>query len=148
VFIVTPLVDVLANVKPLHFGVMEWRFGAAGVASNYLISVVFGATLAALVAVASGRRLTLWVLGVAGSVAALALIVAGVYVVLDMFQLSAQVPPESLNAFETGGWKTFFKLLSTALVLAALGLAELKTALARGRAEVPASPLVMGEKRA
>ena len=133
VFVVTPTVDIVANVVPLHLDTMQWRFGATGVASNYLISIIFGAALAATVAVLTGSRLTLRVLATLGALGALFLVVAGVVLLLDTLQLRSQVPPESLDAFEIGAGKTLFKLLETALVLAVIGWAMLKGAQARGK---------------
>jgi len=88
-----------------------------------------------VVAVAAGTRPALIALGVLGLLAAALLLVLGVSLVLDMTQLTAEVPPESLRAFQVGGWKTFFKLVSTALVLGAIGVAELRASTTKARAE-------------
>lgn len=127
VFVVTPVIDIIANVMPLHLGTMQWRFGATGVASNYLISIVFGSALAALVAVSGGKRTTLRVIGALGLLAVFGLLIASGFLVLDTLQLRREVPPEALRNFQVGAWKTLFKLLSTALALAAIARALLRT---------------------
>ncbi|HEV8611884.1 MAG TPA: hypothetical protein VGQ73_00150 [Gemmatimonadales bacterium] len=145
IFVLTPCVDIIANVAPLHFQVAAWRFGATGVASNYLISIVFGAALAMTVAITSGTRFTMRTLGVLGMLAAMALLLASVYLLLDMLQLRGQVPSESLDAFQTGGWKTFFKLVSTALALGTIALALFRAA-AQARSAAAAAFLISEQK--
>jgi len=44
-FIITPTIDAFTNVWPPQMGSDTWRFGFVGAAANYLVSVVFGATL-------------------------------------------------------------------------------------------------------
>jgi hypothetical protein len=146
IFVVTPCVDIIANVAPLHLEVPEWRFGALGVASNYLISIIFGAALAMTVAITTGTRFTMRTFGVLGLLAALGLLLASVSLLLDMFELRAQVPAESVTAYETGGWKTFFKLVSTALALGTIGVALWRSAAAQAR--TAAAAFLISEQKA
>jgi len=123
VFAVTPLVDIVTNVLPLQLGAPPWRYGATGVASNYLVSVLFGAALAAALALEGGRRGTAVVLSLLNALAAWLLFVVALSFLFDAIQLHRDVPPDTERMFMTGTVKSLFKLLTTGLAFGAFGWA-------------------------
>jgi hypothetical protein len=123
VFAVTPIVDIITNVLPLQFGAAPWRFGATGVASNYLVSILFGGALAAALAIDGGRRGTVIVLSMLNALAFLVLVVLALSLLLDTIQLHRDVPPDTERMFVTGVVKSQFKLIMAALTFGAFGWA-------------------------
>lgn len=128
VLAVAPLVDIVTNVLPLQLGAAPWRYGATGVAANYLVSVLFGAALAAALAIEGGRRSTVVVLSVLSAVAAFLLLIIALSFLFDVVQLYRDVPPDSGRMFLTGTFKALFKLVTCALAFGALGWAMFRHA--------------------
>jgi hypothetical protein len=126
VFLLSPLVDVVTNVYPTDIGNMQWRFGAIGILSNYLISGVFGLLLATLVAAFLGHRGVLRTSAVIDLVVAALLLALMLLFALDVLQLRQTVRPEAGEMFKIGALKASLKLLMTAAALAVLGVRALK----------------------
>lgn len=148
VFLLSPLIDVLTNVYPTDLGSMQWRFGAIGILSNYLISAVFGLLLATLVAAVLGHRLVLRISAVLNVLIALVLVGITLLFGLDVLQLRQAVRPEAGEMFRIGALKASFKILITAVALLLLGIGALKTArgdMADARKGRKDSPLLVRE---
>ena len=134
-FVLGPIADSMTNVWPWQFGSEQWRFGLVGVASNYLVSVVFGLLMAALVAGAAEQRTMLRVVGALAGVGAAVLVLVLAAYTLDTIQLRGYVREEQRPLFKIGAVKTFLKALTAALALVVLAAGCFKAArtLARGR---------------
>ena len=127
-FVLAPVVDILANVWPWDFGNEQWRFGLAGVTSNYLISLIFGLLMAAWIA---GLREHRGMLFAVAGVSALVLLLLGVLTllfVLDTIQVRTVVREEQLQLFKIGAVKTLFKVLASEAALLVLAVAAFKAA--------------------
>ncbi len=125
-FILSPLVDVLTNIYPTDLGSMQWRFGAIGILSNYLISGVFGLLLATLVAALLGHRTLLRISAIVDLATAAVLLGITLLFALDVLQLRSTVRPEAGEMFRIGALKASLKILMTAVALLLLGIRALK----------------------
>lgn len=133
-FILTMLMDVVTNVWPPDPGDIQWRFGFFGVASNYLISGLFGTLLLAGAAAWAGQRRMMLVAALLAAVSGgLLLICAAVYA-LDVLQLRGNVRPEAEFPFKVGALKSFLKMLATSVALLVIGWGSWK---ARAQRAVP-----------
>jgi hypothetical protein len=150
VFLLSPLVDVVTNVYPFESGSVQWRYGAVGIMSNYLISAVFGLLLATLVAALAGHVKVLWAAAATNlALAAVLVVIVGLFA-LDVLQLRNVVRPEAADMFKIGAAKAAFKLLVVAASLVLLGVAGLKAARAeagtrRDRKDRKDPPLLVRE---
>ena len=134
-FVLGPIADSLTNVWPWQLDNEQWRFGLVGVSSNYLVSVVFGLLMAAVIAGAAEQRTMLRVVGaLAGAGAAVLVLVLAAFA-LDTIQLRGYVREEQVPMFKIGAVKTFLKVLTASLALVVLTVGCFKAAktLARGR---------------
>jgi MFS family permease len=128
VFLLSPLIDVVTNTYPTDLGSMQWRFGAIGILSNYIISAVFGLLLATLVAAVLGHRLVLRVSAVVNVVTAVVLFLITLLFGLDVLQLRQAVRPEAGEMFRIGALKASFKIATTAVALLLLGIGAFRAA--------------------
>lgn len=145
-FVVSPLVDILTNVWPWDGGNPQWRFGLVGVTSNYLISMIFGLLLAALVAAAQGHRATLKVLGVVSVLTAVVLMVLCGSFVLDTLQLRTVVREEQRALFKVGAVKTALKVGASILALLVMAVGTWKASNAGDpNRKVKPAPILMRE---
>ncbi len=137
-FVLSPIVDVVTNAWPINVGSEQWRFGFAGIASNYLVSALFGAMLAALLAAATGSRIMLRVIAALSIAAAVVLLVLVVGLLLDSIQLYGEVRPEDLQMFRIGALKSGAKIGAVMVVMAILALSCFRAARTlSGRTEAP-----------
>jgi hypothetical protein len=149
-FILAPLVDIITNALPFVPGDMRWRFASLGIASNYLISVVFGAMLLGMLAVAADARIANYVLGALWCATAVIMLVLCVIYLLDTFQLLQDLPEGAETMYSIGAAKSVFKVLFSAAVLGTLGVIELRVARHVHAAEAAASdegPRIIRKKR-
>ena len=145
--VVTPPVDVLANVWPLRLGEVSWRYGTVGASSGYLLTPLLGLALACLIAIACRQRLMLRVLSVVCLVAGVMLVIAAIDFALDAAQLRHTVPTTPTLArwaFDVGAAKAIFKHLSAAVGLFWLGLATRRARRALGSDGKHAAPPLVG----
>ena len=123
--VVTPLVDLIANVWPIRLGDVGWRYGAVGVASGYVITPLLGIALACFIGVALRQRVVLRALVGVCLAVAVVLVIASIDFVMDAMQLRHTVPattPLARWSFDVGAAKALFKHLSGAVALVWLGL--------------------------
>jgi len=133
-FVLTMLIDVVTNVWPPDPGDIQWRFGFFGVASNYLISGLFGMLLLAAAAVWAGHRRMMTTACVLAAVAGLLLLGFAALYALDVLQLRNNVRPEAEFPFRVGALKSFFKMVTTSLALLVIARGTWK---ARGQRAMP-----------
>lgn len=126
VFLLSPLIDVATNIYPTDLGSMQWRFGAFGILSNYLISAVFGLLLASLVAALSGHRLVLRACAALDGLTALVLFGLTLLFALDVLQLRSTVRPEATEMFRIGALKASFKVALVAVALLLMGIGSFR----------------------
>ena len=144
VFLISPAADVVANAWPIDPGNIQWRFGAAGIASNYLLSVVMGLAIGVAAAAAAGSRvMTRLFTALSLLVGVLSALIA-LLLPLDVLQLRGNVREEALGMFAMGAMKAELKIAVTAVALLLLGIAGFKVA--RTQAQRPkGTPLLVRE---
>jgi len=149
VFLLSPLVDVVTNTYPTDLGSMQWRFGAIGILSNYLISAVFGLLLATLVAALLGQRTMLRFSAALNVLIAVVLFALTLLFALDVLQLRSAVRPEAGEMFRIGALKAAFKIVMTGVALLLLGVGAFRAARGEGaegrRGGRKDAPLLMRE---
>lgn len=117
-FVLFPVADVATNVWPWVPWSEQWRFAAVGVLSNYVVSVVFGFLLAAVVAAAAGHARVLRALSMMTGLGTAVLAVGCLGFILDTLQVRGTVRDDQVEYFRIGAMKTFGKMAgSTAAVL-------------------------------
>jgi len=119
--VVTPLVDLVANVWPPRLGAVEWRFGTFGLLSGFLLTPLLGmvlATGAAALLEHRGAQRTFALLDLAG---AALLMIAAVMLSLDWLQMRASIDPATRPAIDIGSVKSIAKHLGVTVALGWLG---------------------------
>jgi len=145
--VVTPPIDVLANVWPIRLGEVSWRYGTVGASSGYLLTPLLGLGLACLLAIVRRQRTMLRVMVVVCLVVGVTLVVAAIDFALDAAQLRHTVPTTPALArwaFDVGAAKAIFKNLSAAVGLLWLGLATRRARRALGADGKHAPPPLVG----
>jgi len=133
VFIILPLIDVYTNALPFDPGNAQWRYGVAGIASNYLISTLFGSLLGVVAGAAFESRLALRVFAIVSLLGAVFLVLMAIALTLDVVQLQNQVRPEAASLFYIGGTKALIKIVTIAgaLLLTGIGAFKARKALSK-----------------
>lgn len=143
-FIVLALADILTNAWPWDFGSEQWRFGMVGIASNYLMSIIFGLLLAALTAALAEHRQVLRVVaGLTGAGVVILMLLAFTFS-LDTIQVRVLVSDERRQLFKIGAVKTLFKVLASvaAFAMVCVGSVQARRLLGARFKAKPAAPLV------
>ena len=104
--------DFLIGATPTHFDQVTWRFGLSGIVANSVGNLLLLVLLAFLIALASGDRIVLQLIGVAAALIAVLLMVGAVSFALD----SIQVRPAS-DSKEAGRFAVVAGLALTKLVV-------------------------------
>ncbi len=138
VFILLPIIDVVAQAYVSPSTGEGWRYELCGYVANYMISLVFGVLMAALAAALREDRLLLRLASWFGGLVALVMIVMMGLLALDMIQLQAVVAVQEHQAFTIGGLKAELKLGLMAAGLLFLLVAGLKGSKARAERDEPA----------
>ncbi|MEO8636967.1 MAG: hypothetical protein ABI587_16960 [Gemmatimonadales bacterium] len=125
--VVTPLMDLVANVYPLSFGDFRWRYGASGLLSGFLMTPLLGVTLGIAVAAVREHRLALRIQGVLAVVAAVLLLVIAALFALDALQLRREAAADIASQFDIAILKAEIKHGSAILALLWLGVAAIRT---------------------
>jgi len=127
-FFINAIVDAATNAWPFFYGSAEWRFGAAGIFSNYLITMLFGLLMMAAIGVAKQQQKALRVVGATAGLMTLVLLAGSIGYVLDTFQVRPAVREDQFDMYRIGAVKTAFKIGCTLLGTIALTLASFKAA--------------------
>ena len=144
--VVLPLVDLVANVWPLQIGQLEWRYGAWGVLSAYLLTPLLGVMMLAAAAALLGHARMLGALFWLYFLAAAVLLIGSVLFVLDVFQLRGAVPQAGQSQYDVGAAKALVKHIVVAVALFWLGWGcrmaakQARTARPRGKPDVLVDP--------
>lgn len=137
--IIVPLADFAANVWPPQPGSVQWRYGAAGLLSSFVLTPLLGAAVASLAATLAQRRRTLLTLGVLEIAGAVGLVFVLIAFSLDVTQLNARVQEEARTAYWIGATKAAAKDVLVAAGLLWLGVASLRGARQRREVARPAT---------
>lgn len=128
------LIDTVLAVWPPQFAETSWRYGAAGMLSRNLISVLVGLLLAIGVARFAGHPRALRALGGLCLAMALTLLALGVAFTVDMLRLRDAIQPEALAALDLSSSAALIKMVGTAVAGLVLGLGALGAARSVGLA--------------
>jgi hypothetical protein len=148
-----PLLELVTSLWPTHFESATWRFGAAGLLSNYAMGGTIELFLLVVLALFSNQRRVLLVLGTICAILAVLLLGGSVMFVLDAVQTRAKVTPAVLHRFDVTavgafGKMVLFSLANGMLARGAFGGASGERSGVRARGMV--APIVVsqtGEKR-
>jgi hypothetical protein len=132
-FVGVSLIDIVTLAWPLNPGVVAWRFGTLGAASNYILTTFFGVVLACWSASYFAHLRTLRVLAVLSIVAAVVLAVLLGDFVLSSLQLRNAVPQVEEAAFRIGTGKATVKYLFFSLAFLLTGIFSWRSARAYRR---------------
>jgi hypothetical protein len=127
------LLDLVTNVWPLQAGLLEWRYGAWGLLSGYLLTPLLGMIMLAAAAALMGHARALAALFWVNLLVAAVLLVGSVFFVLDVVQLRGAVPVGEQSRYDTGASKALLKHVLVAAALFWLGRA-CRTAAKQSRA--------------
>jgi len=112
-----PALDLVANIWPLRFGDVGWRYGAAGLMSGYLLTPLLGLLLAWVVASLGRHRRAMLITSVFAVFGALVLVVIVLGFALDALQVRSGISPENMSHFEIGALKALLKYVVVILAL-------------------------------
>jgi hypothetical protein len=127
-FILLPVVQTALSAWPLRLDSASWRFGAAGIASNSVLTMLLGLVLLAALALLLNHCRVLRVLAVASVLACLSLFLASGVLALDAAQLHARVKPQMQLGFLVAVVQLFAKLTLAMLCSALVGAGAWKAA--------------------
>lgn len=124
-FVVLPIVDFVLNVWPPALGMSEWRYGAIGLLSGFLLSPLLGSALIAGVALVRGDGRTQRVLAILNLATAALFVPICIDFVLDVIQLRGHIAnrPDARWTYYAGAAKSLIKYLAVLAALAWLGRA-------------------------
>jgi hypothetical protein len=142
VVLLTAVADAVSNAWPFALGTAQWRYGAIGLASNFLLTALLGVIIAVGTAAWRGHAVVLRLGGPVLVVVALLLVAAALAFTLDAVTLYRQVPDDDMRQFRIGAIKAVGKYLTTAAVLAVTGLGAWRSAPGERRRQD--AKLVMG----
>jgi FlaA1/EpsC-like NDP-sugar epimerase len=95
-----PLLEVGAALWPAHLESATWRFGAAGLVSNYAMGASIELFLLVVLALFANQRRVLLTLGTIAAIIAVLMLGGALMFVLDAIQTRAKVTPAALNRFD------------------------------------------------
>ncbi len=132
ILIVVPLTEVLLGIWPLRIGQVNWRFGAAGLVSQSVITPLLGMLLAVTTAALVEHRVTARVLAgfalLGGVLGALALAMFS----LDALEARSAVRTESLQAFDKAAVVAAVKFVLGSISAVLLGVGGWKASRRHG----------------
>lgn len=123
-FILNPVMELVANSWPLNFGDTRWRFGFLGAILSALLPILVGLALVALVSSMLGHRGVIRAVAIAGLLVTATLIGAGLLFGLDALQVRGMVRINTRDLFDATTFKT---LLMTALLVPVTGWLAIKS---------------------
>lgn len=117
--ILSPPLDVIAQMNRFDWGVVSWRFGFFGLMASALMLPILGAFIASVTARMRDHRIIAYVVGAGCGLVALLLGTMMVLFILDAIQLRSQVNPEARHIFDPPVIKsvTFQILMIATLVM-------------------------------
>lgn len=113
-FLIAPLLELLASTWPLRFDEVGWRFGFFGILLTGALQITVAAALVALVGGILGQRHTVRAAAVIVGVLALVMVVALMGFGLDALQVRRTVPQVQKDRFDATSFKT---MASAALLI-------------------------------
>ena len=147
-----PLIDLGASAWPPQIHVAAWRFAMIGAAANATGTTLLALFLISCIANVSGDRTILWFVAVISAVGSACYLVGAGLLPLDAVQLRGQIQPAALSRYGMAWGLALLKIVSTAVVLAVLGVSSFRSAKAMGmfgsRDKVKGTPLVVNKPSA
>lgn len=141
--IVVAPTEALLGAWPFRFGETQWRFAAAGVLSQALLTGFLGVGLVVVLGFVLRHRKILRVVGLSsGAVAAGLFLLVGLFL-LDGIEMRAQVPPEAMRRFYLTFLLAFSKMSAGVVVGVLMAVGSWKATVEtppKTRATVVAAP--------
>ena len=144
-----PLLEVGSALIPLHFESATWRFGAAGLLSNYVMGASIELFLITVLALFANQRRVLLVVGTIAAILAVGLLGGAIMFVLDAVQTRARVTPDAIRRFDLAtvgalGKMVLFSLANGILARGAFRAAKGERSSSRSKGAV--APLVVSQQ--
>jgi hypothetical protein len=142
-----PLLELAASLWPTRFDSATWRFGAAGLVSNFAMGATIELFLIVVLAMFSNHRRMLLVLGTVSVVIAVVLLGGAVVFVLDAIQTRAKVTPAMVHRFDVAAVGALGKMVLFAVANGLLARSAFRAAAGERTARVKGtvSPIVVGQ---
>lgn len=146
--ILFPLLELLTSLWPAHLESATWRFGAAGLMSNYVMGASIELLLLVVLALFTNSRRGLLVLGTICAIIAVLLLGGALMFVLDAVQTRSKVTPVALHKFDVATAGALAKMLLFAFANGMLARGSFRGAAGDrvARAKAPVSPIVVGQR--
>ncbi|CAN5724945.1 hypothetical protein BH23GEM8_BH23GEM8_08330 [soil metagenome] len=125
--------DVVMRMLPFRAGDTAWRIGAVGTVSGNIATWLLALLIICLTAFLLGHRLVLRTLAVLRLVSAVVTFLVVPFFVLDFLELRRAVRADTLLPFDVTMWRATLAILSTAGVLAWIGIGSWRTTNVRGK---------------
>lgn len=144
--VLTAAVDAATSAWPFAPGRAEWRYGAIGLASNFLLTGMLGVLLAIGTAAWRGHGRFLRIAGLVLALGSVALLLAALAFTLDALTLYRQVSPDDMKQFRIGAYKAAAKYVGSAIVFVWVGLGAWRAGRAarEGATRRADAPLIVG----
>ena len=114
-FILLPLLQSVLGAWPLRPAEASWRFGAAGLASNAVLSELMGLLLLAGLSLGLAHRVALRVIAVLSVLATVALVLGLGLLTLDALELRSGVRDEARLGFDLAALQLLAKLVLSSI---------------------------------
>ncbi len=141
--VVLPMIDLVLTFWPFAPGSAEWRYGAVGLLSGFVLTPLMGMTLAVVIVhsiqSAAGIKVTSILNIAAGGVIG----VATLMFILDALQVRGNVPLEGRGTFDIGMVKAILKNGTSALAFLWMGIVGMRAPRAGGSSEGGKPPIVL-----
>ena len=142
-----PLLELAASLIPTRFDSATWRFGAAGLVSNFAMGATIELFLLVVLAMFSNHRRMLLVLATVSAIIAVVLLGGAVVFVLDAIQTRSKVTPAMVRRFDVAAVGALGKMVLFSLANALLARSAFRAASGERAARVKGtvSPIVVGQ---
>jgi hypothetical protein len=140
--VVLPLGDFAASVWPLNLMQLQWRFGAFGLVSGFVLTPLFGIVIVVLCAALLEHRVVQRVVAVLNLLGATFLVAVLVVFALDWLQFRSAAPPDARANMDVGSVKALIKDFLVACGLIWLAIAGWRASRSEHRARHSKPPLI------
>jgi hypothetical protein len=127
------ITDVAMRMLPFRAGDTAWRIGAVGTVSGNIATWLLALLIICVTAYLLGHRLVLRTCAVLSLASAVVTFLVVPFFVLDFLELRRAVRTDTLLPFDVTMWRATLAILSTAAVLAWIGVGSWRSTTVRGK---------------
>jgi hypothetical protein len=108
--------DFILGATPAHPELVTWRFGLTGIAANSVGNLLLLVLLAFMIALVAGDRIVLQLVGIAGGLIAVLLLIGAVSFGLDSVQLRPRSDSQAAQRFAVVAGMALIKLVAESVL--------------------------------